>query len=167
MAVGYPDFCPHRVGTFLLNFLLLIFIRRQIEAIFGSRRFFAIYLLSGIYGNILTFFLKPETLSAGASTSLYGNFAAMAMLGHLTKNPSFQVVGKQFGVLILANLAINIFQPGVDIFGHIGGALGGLLLAAPFAPKILQSKISETRKLTFFLVYLVSAVLMVWLAITG
>ncbi|MGM5485836.1 MAG: rhomboid family intramembrane serine protease, partial [Pseudolactococcus raffinolactis] len=94
---------------FLLNFFSLIFIGRQIEDIFGSQRFFAIYLLSGIYGNILTFFLKPETLSAGASTSLFGIFAAMAMLGYLTKNPSFQAIGKQFAVLILANLAINIF----------------------------------------------------------
>ena len=149
---------------FLLNFFSLIFIGRQIEDIFGSQRFFAIYLLSGIYGNILTFFLKPETLSAGASTSLFG---AMAMLGYLTKNPSFQAIGKQFAVLILANLAINIFQPDVGIFGHIGGAIGGILLAAPFAPKILQSKILETQKVTFFLVYLVSAMLMIVLTIMG
>jgi membrane associated rhomboid family serine protease len=91
----------------------------------------------------------------------------MAMLGYLTKNPSFQAIGKQFAVLILANLAINIFQPDVGIFGHIGGAIGGILLAAPFAPKILQSKILETQKVTFFLVYLVSAMLMIVLTIKG
>lgn len=152
---------------FLLNFFSLIFIGRQIEDIFGSQRFFAIYLLSGIYGNILTFFLKPETLSAGASTSLFGIFAAMAMLGYLTKNPSFQAIGKQFAVLILANLAINIFQPDVGIFGHIGGAIGGILLAAPFAPKILPHLNSRTQKVTFFLVYLVSAMLMIVLTIMG
>jgi membrane associated rhomboid family serine protease len=45
----------------------------------------------------------------------------MAMLGYLTKNPSFQAVGKQFAILILANLVINLFQPAVGIFGHIGG----------------------------------------------
>ncbi|GAX48065.1 rhomboid family intramembrane serine protease [Lactococcus reticulitermitis] len=152
---------------FLLNFFSLIFIGRQIEGVFSSRRFFAIYLLSGIYGNILTFFIHPDTLSAGASTSLFGIFAAMAMLGYLTKNPSFQAVGKQFAILIIANLAINLFQPGVSMIGHIGGALGGVLLAAPFAPKILQSKISETQKITFFAIYLVSAVLMVVLTIMG
>ena len=81
--------------------------------------------------------------------------------------PIFIGNGKQFAVLILANLAINVFQPDVGIFGHIGGALGGVLLAAPFAPKILQTKITETQKVTFFLVYLVSAVLMVLLTIMG
>lgn len=152
---------------FLLNFFSLIFIGRQIEDVFGSRRFLTIYLLSGIFGNILAFFVQPNILLAGASTSLFGIFGAMAMLGYLTKNPSFQAVGKQFAVLILANLVINLFQPAVGIFGHIGGALGGVLLAAPFAPKILQSKISETQKVTFFIIYLVSAVLMVVLTIMG
>ncbi|CCK19749.1 rhomboid family intramembrane serine protease [Lactococcus laudensis] len=152
---------------FLLNFFSLIFIGRQIEDVFGSRRFLVIYLLSGIFGNILAFFVQPNILLAGASTSLFGIFGAMAMLGYLTKNPSFQAVGKQFAVLILANLVINLFQPAVGIFGHIGGALGGVLLAAPFAPKILQSKISETQKVTFFIIYLVSAVLMVVLTIMG
>src|SRR5574337_1715356 len=108
---------------FLLNFFSLIFIGRQIEDVFGSRRFLGIYLLSGIFGNILAFFVQPNILLAGASTSLFGIFGAMAMLGYLTKNPSFQAVGKQFAVLILANLAINIFQPDVGIFGHIGGAI--------------------------------------------
>ncbi|HEY5955376.1 MAG TPA: rhomboid family intramembrane serine protease, partial [Polyangiaceae bacterium] len=83
---------------FLLNFFTLIFIGRQIEGIFGSQRFFAIYLFSGIYGNITSFFFEPYSLAAGASTSLFGIFSAMAMLGYLTKNPSFQVVGKQFTI---------------------------------------------------------------------
>lgn len=149
---------------FLLNFFTLVFIGRQIEEIFGSTRFAAIYLLSGIYGNILTFYVQPYTFSAGASTALFGIFGAMAMLGYLTKNPSFQAVGKQFAVLIAANLAINLFQPGVGIVGHIGGALGGILLAAPFAPKILQNKLSHSQKITFLLVYIVSAILMIFLA---
>ena len=152
---------------FLLNFFSLIFIGRQIEDVFGSRRFLAIYLLSGIFGNILAFFAQPYILLAGASTSLFGIFGAMAMLGYLTKNPSFQAVGKQFAILIIANLVINLFQPAVGIFGHIGGALGGVLLAAPFAPKILQSKISEIQKATFFIIYLVSAMLMIVLTIMG
>ncbi|GFH41094.1 rhomboid family intramembrane serine protease [Lactococcus insecticola] len=146
---------------FLLNFFTLIFIGRQIEEIFGSSRFFAVYLLSGIYGNILTFFIKPETLSAGASTALFGMFGAMAMLGYLTKNPSFQAVGKQFAVLIIVNLAINLFQTGVGIAGHIGGAIGGILLAAPFAPKILANKITQAQKMTFLAIYIISAVLMI------
>jgi membrane associated rhomboid family serine protease len=150
---------------FLLNFFTLVFIGRQIEEIFGSLRFAAIYLLSGIYGNILILYLQPAVLSAGASTALFGIFGAMAMLGYLTKNPSFQFVGKQFAVLILASLVINLFQPGVSILGHIGGALGGLLLAVPFAPKILQNKLSETQKVSFLLVYIVSAVLMIFLAL--
>jgi membrane associated rhomboid family serine protease len=149
---------------FMLNFFTLIFIGRQLENVFGSKQFLAIYLLSGIYGNGLTFFLAPDTLAAGASTALFGIFSAMAMLSYLTKNPSFQAIGKQFAVLILVNLLINLFQSGVGLTGHIGGVLGGLLLAAPFAPKAFQGKISERQKYTFFLSYVISLILMIFLA---
>ncbi|GFH42301.1 rhomboid family intramembrane serine protease [Lactococcus hodotermopsidis] len=159
-----PIFVHISWSHFVLNFFSLVFIGRQIEEVFGSKQFFAIYLLSGIYGNILTFFIKPETISAGASTSLFGIFGAMAMLGFLTKNPSFQVVGRQFAAMILVNLAINIFQTGVGITGHIGGALGGILLAAPLAPKIFQKKIDSSEKLIFLSIFIVTAILMILLA---
>lgn len=152
---------------FLLNFFTLIFIGRQIEGIFGSQRFFAIYLFAGIYGNIASFFFEPYSLSAGASTSLFGIFSAMAMLGYLTKNPSFQVVGKQFAVLIFANLVINLFQTDVGITGHIGGALGGILLAAPFSPKLLAHKISRNKKVFFLAIFILSAVWMIIMAFKG
>jgi membrane associated rhomboid family serine protease len=151
---------------FLLNFFTLIFICRQIEEIFGGARFAAIYLLSGIFGNVLILFLQPYSLSAGASTSLFGIFGAMAMLGYLTNNPSFQVIGKQFAVILLVTLVVNLFQPSVSIVGHIGGALGGLLLAAPFAPKILQPKLSELQRITFLLVYIGLIIMMTFIALT-
>ncbi|MDN6069875.1 rhomboid family intramembrane serine protease [Pseudolactococcus plantarum] len=147
---------------FLLNFFTLVFIGRQIEGAFGSQRFFMIYLLSGIYGNIVIFFLEPFSLSAGASTSLFGVFSAMAMIGYLTKNSSFLEIGKQFAVLVLANLVINLFQTDVSISGHIGGAIGGILLAAPFAPRIVAHRISKIRKIIFFTIFIVSAVLLIW-----
>ena len=147
---------------FLLNFFTLVFIGRQVEGAFGSQRFFMIYLLSGIYGNIVIFFLEPFSISAGASTSLFGVFSAMAMIGYMTKNDSFLEIGKQFAVLVLANLVINLFQTDVSISGHIGGAIGGILLAAPFAPRIVAHRISKLRKIIFFTIFIVSAVLLVW-----
>lgn len=152
---------------FLLNFFTIVFIGRQIESVFGSQRFFMIYLFSGIYGNILIFFLDPFSISAGASTSIFGVFSAMAMLGYLTKNSSFQQIGKQFAVLVLANLVINVFQTDVSISGHIGGAMGGILLAAPFAPRILQHRISKVQKIAYFSIFIVSAILMIWLGLNG
>jgi membrane associated rhomboid family serine protease len=137
------------LGTFPAQLFSLIFIGRQIEDVFGSRRFLAIYLLSGIFGNILAFFAQPYILLAGASTSLFGIFGAMAMLGYLTKNPSFQAVGKQFAILILANLVINLFQPAVGIFGHIGGALGGVLLAALLHRKSCSLRFQRFRRRHF------------------
>ncbi|MCL2112399.1 MAG: rhomboid family intramembrane serine protease [Streptococcaceae bacterium] len=129
---------------FLMNMLTLVFIGRQIETIFGSLRFTAIYILAGVFGNAMTFLLTPNTLSAGASTSLFGLFAAVAGLGFFTGHPFLRQIGKTFAVLIVANLLFNTFDLStINIWGHIGGALGGALLSAIFPPKAFRPSIPE------------------------
>ena len=120
----------------LLNVATLFFIGRQIENVFGWLRFTLIYLLSGIFGNAMVFLLTPRVVSAGASTSIFGLFAAVVGLAFFTKHPFLQQIGRMFTVLIVANLVMNLFSLGnVSIWAHIGGAIGGLLLSAIFAPK--------------------------------
>ena len=123
---------------FLMNMLTLVFIGRQVELIFGWKSFTGIYLLSGIFGNALTFFLAPTSLSAGASTAIFGIFGAVVGLGYFTAMPSLKQIGQSFVVLILVNLGLNLFSSGVNIWGHIGGALGGLLLSAIIPPLALK-----------------------------
>lgn len=93
----------------LLNVATLFFIGRQIENVFGWLRFTLIYLLSGIFGNAMVFLLTPQVVSAGASTSLFGLFAAVVGLAYFTKHPFLQQIGRMFTVLIVANLVMNFF----------------------------------------------------------
>jgi len=62
---------------FIVNMISLYFLGRQVEEIFGSRQFFFLYILSGMMGNLFVFAFTPKVLAAGASTSLYGLFAAI------------------------------------------------------------------------------------------
>ena len=141
---------------FLMNAATLFFIGRQIENIFGWQRFTAIYLLSGIFGNAMVFLLSPNVISAGASTSLFGIFAAIAALGYFTGHPFIRQIGKTFMVLIIVNLFMNLFSlSNVSIWAHIGGALGGALLSAVFPPKAFKNSIPTSYRLFSTLAVLV------------
>lgn len=132
----------------LLNVATLFFIGRQIENVFGWLRFTLIYLLSGIFGNAMVFLLTPRVVSAGASTSIFGLFAAVVGLAFFTKHPFLQQIGRMFTVLIVANLVMNLFSLGnVSIWAHIGGAIGGLLLSAIFAHKAFIPSIPKQYRI--------------------
>ncbi len=63
-----------------LNMVTLYYIGAQVEAIYGHWRYLGIYLLSGIAGNIASFaFGTPNSVSAGASTALFGLFGAFVI----------------------------------------------------------------------------------------
>ena len=81
-------------------------------------------------GNALSFaFGNPYALSAGASTSLFGMFAAFIVLGKIYKyHPMIRHMSQNMTLLIILNLIMNLFDSGVDILGHLGGAIGGVLL---------------------------------------
>lgn len=120
------------IGFFhlLLNSLGLYFVGRILEPLIGHTRFFLVYMLSGIFGNLWSFaFGSSNSISAGASTSLFGIFAAFIILGQIYKHhPGIKYMSRNMTLLILMNLVMNLFDSGVDIMGHFGGALGGLLV---------------------------------------
>ena len=74
------------VGHFMVNMLLLWFVGRQVQALFGSRHFAQIFLFSGIFGAALEMmvnaFVHGNTVTplVGASASAFGLLLALAVL---------------------------------------------------------------------------------------
>ncbi|SUO62363.1 rhomboid family protein [Streptococcus pyogenes] len=60
-------------------------------------------------GNAFTFWLTPETVAAGASTSLFGLFAAIVVLSFLGKNQALKDLGKSYQTLIVVNFTDESF----------------------------------------------------------
>lgn len=114
---------------FLFNVFFLYIVGQMIEQVWGSWRFLVLYLLSGIMGNVWTLFLTPDVVAAGASTSLFGMSAALGVIGYYSRNPYMKQLGRSQVGIILANLALGFFMPNIGIVGHLGGALGGGLVA--------------------------------------
>ena len=114
---------------FFFNALTLYFVGQIAEQIWGHHKFLALYVLSGIVGNIFTLFFTPNVIAAGASTSLFGVFAAIMVAGYFGRNPYLKELGRNYQALIIVNLIFNLFTPSIGIAGHIGGLVGGVLCA--------------------------------------
>lgn len=113
-----------------MNMVVLYFLGNQIEALFGHLRTLLIYLVSGVTGNIWSAVFLPKQLSAGASTAIFGLFGAFIMLGLVYRtNPYVRQMARQFIILVVLNLVLDVFAAGIDLWGHVGGLLGGFAIA--------------------------------------
>lgn len=150
-----PIFVHIGLEHFLFNVLTLYFIGKMAEQIFGTLRFLGLYLLAGVMGNAFTLIFTPNVIAAGASTSLFGLFAAVVILGYYSHSPLLNQLGRSYLSLIVVNLIFNLFTPSVGITGHLGGLVGGALAAIFLANKVESRLFSRGWRLTAFLTYII------------
>ena len=143
---------------FIVNMISLYFLGRQVEEIFGSKQFFFLYLLSGMMGNLFVFAFTPKVVAAGASTSLYGLFAAIIVLRYATRNPYIQQLGQSYLTLFVINIIGSVLIPGISLAGHIGGAVGGAFLAVIFPVKWERKMYSTSQRIGAIVLFIVLAV---------
>ncbi|MFC6261213.1 rhomboid family intramembrane serine protease [Levilactobacillus fujinensis] len=147
----------------LMNMITLYFVGIQIEAAFGHTRFLTMFLIAGIGGNVASFCFS-DSLSAGASTAIFGLFGAFLMLGEsFWQNPVIRQIARTFMAFIIMNLAFDIFTPGIDMAGHLGGLIVGFLVAYTVGvPRI--GKVSVIKRIVATIVLIVG---LVWLYLHG
>ena len=77
---------PLSIGHLFINMLVLHFLGRPLEQMWSARRFFAIYTLCGLFGNVFYTVLgaygviDPRMPAVGASGSIYGLLGIVAVL---------------------------------------------------------------------------------------
>jgi membrane associated rhomboid family serine protease len=121
------DFVHLGILHLALNMYGLWILGRECERLLGRWRFLVLYLLSGIGGSVLVY-LFQNLNSAGASASLFGLLAAMFFFFRKLKANLGGLAG-----LIVLNLAITFFVPGISILGHLGGLAAGAVLGLGLA----------------------------------
>jgi rhomboid protease GluP len=107
------------------------------ERLLGRTNFLAVYLLTGIAGNVLTLLLKPNIVGAGASGAIFGLagvLISVLQFGRLSVPPErLAPLKKQVVKLALYNLVIGAVVPAINNVAHLGGLIYGLLLGVLFA----------------------------------
>jgi membrane associated rhomboid family serine protease len=126
-----------------MNMISLRRIGNDVERLFGPGRYLATYLAAGICGNLLSALQSPNP-SLGASGSVFG--IAGAYFVFLNRNDwilgeAGQAITNSIGQTMLTNAMLGFFVPQIDQWGHLGGALGGGLMAYAFGPRLYLTEI--------------------------
>ena len=151
---------------FVLNMVTLYFLGRIAEDLFGSKAFLVLYILSGLMGNLFVMTFSPEVVAAGASTALFGIFGAIASLRFIARSPYIQYLSQSYTSLILVNILFS-FMPGISLAGHLGGLVGGGILAFVFPVYGERDSVKKTWRLGALLLYTaVAGLLYAWALIS-
>jgi rhomboid protease GluP len=129
---------PNNIFHLLLNMLSLFFIGRAVEVFYGKWRYLTIYLLSGIFGGISFLLLSPGEVAIGASGAIFGVFGALGVF-YIINRRALGAYGSgaitNWVFWLLLNLAFGVSAgSNIAIWGHVGGLLGGMILAYLLLP---------------------------------
>lgn len=112
------------------NMYALYIIGPQVESFFGKTKYLIIYLLSGISGSLLSVAFNVNTVSVGASGAIFGLFGALLYFGYNYRGYLGNVIKSQILPVVIINLIFGFVSTGVDVAGHIGGLIGGIIVSS-------------------------------------
>jgi membrane associated rhomboid family serine protease len=122
-----------QIMHFAFNMFALWVLGPQLEMAVGRLRFLALYLLSALSGSAFVYWFSPQfTPTLGASGAVFGLMGALLVLSLKVKaNP------QQILFWIGLNFVFTFLYPNISWQGHLGGFLGGALIAAVlvYAPR--------------------------------
>ena len=128
------------------NSLTLVLFGMPMERIYGARKYFLIYMLAGIAGNVSSYWFSTAS-SLGASGALYGLMGAGLVFPLRFKRYIDPRARKAFltqlSVAFIINLGLNIWPNtglNLDKSAHIGGMIGGGLAALLWMPDVLEEE---------------------------
>lgn len=117
----------------LNNMLVLFFVGDNLERAAGKIKYMIIYLGSGIIAGISSIsynMLKEEAiLSVGASGAIFGIVGAMAYILFINKGRLEDINSRQIILFTVFSLYGGIANAHIDNAAHIGGFIGGVILA--------------------------------------
>ena len=147
----------HLVGNAVALFILGMIC----EHAFGRSQFLVLYVLSGLAGSVVSL-LTSAGPSVGASGALFGLQGAAIVLFR-THRDRLLIRDRRIGFVLLVwaifTIAGGIMTPFIDNGAHLGGALGGALIARRLHPVVLSPLIEDQAARVRRWVWLVAALL--------
>ncbi|WP_329134194.1 rhomboid family intramembrane serine protease [Streptomyces sp. NBC_01476] len=110
------------------NMLSLWWIGAPLERLLGRSRYLALYFVSAIAGSAAVLLLAPDSLTIGASGAIWGLFGATAVFVRRLRYDMRPIL-----FLLALNIVISFTWSGVSWQAHVGGLIGGTLVALGLA----------------------------------
>ena len=160
-------FLHNGLNHLFMNMIGLLSIGITVERIYGHRLFVLIYFGSGLIGSALSLsYSAQHVVSIGASGAIFGIAGAMmtGMYQHKDKLP--KIIGKQsisgIAIFIFFNLLNGFSKQGIDNAAHIGGLIGGCMLAY-----LLPERFDMEHFIRYFQRRAIAGIAVVFVATTG
>lgn len=135
-----PMFLHAGIMHILFNMFCLFVFGPELEKIIGKMRFITLYLLSGLFANVATFFIHDYGYNhVGASGAIFGLFGAYGALVYYTKHAMPQLRQVILPIIVIS-VVMTFIQPNVNVTAHITGLVVGFLIGLSyFNPKRIVS----------------------------
>ena len=117
--IGFNMYVLYQIGPF-------------IEMAFGRVRYLVIYFLAGLGGSIVSVWVHPMSVGAGASGAIFG--LCGAVFGFLLRNrrtldPAVtNSIAKSAGIFVLYNVVYGSITRTTDLSAHFGGLVTGFVV---------------------------------------
>ena len=155
----------HLVG----NGIALYILGMVCEAAFGRAQFVVLYVLSGLAGSLVSMLVSVGP-SVGASGAIFGLQGAAIVLLRRERD-RLLVRDRRVGFVLLIwaiyTIAGGLTDPFIDNGAHIGGALGGALIASRLHPVVLSpmpaERVAAVRRWLWLVVALLAYTVVGWL----
>jgi rhomboid protease GluP len=113
------------------NMYVLYQIGPFIQTVFGRARYLLIYILAGLGGSVISIYVHPLSVGAGASGAIFGLYGAVfsfLLIKRRSLNPAaVQRIGKSAGIFVLYNVVYGTISRTTDLSAHFGGLVAGFL----------------------------------------
>lgn len=120
------------ISHLINNMVTLVIIGRNVEPVVGKIRFFLIYFVSGLGGNLLSYIgevtMGEYAVSAGASGAIFGLTGSLLALTMIYRGRVGQVTLRDMVIMIVFSLYLGFTSQGVDNLAHVGGLISGFLV---------------------------------------
>ncbi|MDD2978894.1 MAG: rhomboid family intramembrane serine protease [Hespellia sp.] len=120
-------------GHIMNNMIMLGALGWTLEGETGHIKFFLIYMVSGLAGNLLSLAASLSSwdmaVSAGASGAVFGIMGAIIYVVIRNHGSFGRISGKGLAFMVGLSLYYGFASEGVDNFAHVGGLIGGFFMA--------------------------------------
>ena len=139
-----PTFLHGSLMHIGFNMWVLMDIGPQIEELYGSARYFFIYVVTGMGGYILSGLLGGH-VSIGGSAALLGLIGLLLALTTGRRSASMQMLRSQLIKWLIYIAIMGFIMSGIDNFAHLGGFISGFVLGKLMADRAPVSQQERTR----------------------